>query len=259
MRKTALTFTVTTLVLGVFGAFLRWLQLMNAFDKETGFPVPGAGVTTVLIVYCVLALAAFCVLTLLWLGRYDRAKTAETALKCTTAAPLIISWALCAAFAAAACIILFTAGTSQTPLLQRLFGAFGILAALSIPFLFGKNGGSGAGPMGRTAAAVLTVFFCFWSVFEYKAISGDPIIWRYAFEVLAITVSTMSVYYVTTYYYGVGKLPRTLIALQLGVFLNVTVIFEQRSTPLNIMVGVSAALQLMLEFLLIENLWEKRD
>ena len=99
MRKTALTFTVTTLVLGVFGAFFRWLQLMNAFDKETGFPVPGAGITPVLIVYCVLALAAFCVLTLVWLGRYDRAQTAETALKCGTVAPLIISWALCAAFA----------------------------------------------------------------------------------------------------------------------------------------------------------------
>ena len=172
MRKTALTFTVTTLVLGVFGAFLRWLQLMNAFDKETGFPVPGAGVTTVLIVYCVLALAAFCVLTLLWLGRYDRAKTAETALKCTTAAPLIISWALCAAFAAAACIILFTAGTSQTPLLQRLFGAFGILAALSIPFLFGKNGGSGAGAVliyGDFHVALLNKFQipAKWSV-------GDP-------------------------------------------------------------------------------------
>ncbi len=258
MRKTALTFTVTTLVLGVFGAFFRWLQLMNAFDKETGFPIPGAGITPVLIVYCVLALAAFCVLTLLWLGGYDRAKTAETALRCGTVAPLIISWALCAAFAAAACVILFTAGTSQTPLLQRLFGAFGILAAISIPFLFSKNGGSG-GPMGRSAAAVLTVFYCFWAIFEYKSISSDPIIWHYAFEVLAIAVSTMSVYYVTTYFYGVGKLPRTLIALQFGVFLNVTVIFEQRSTPLNVMVGVSAALQLMLEFLLIENLWEKHD
>ena len=45
MRKTALTLTVSTLVLGIFGAFLRWLQTMSAFDKETGFPIPGAGTT----------------------------------------------------------------------------------------------------------------------------------------------------------------------------------------------------------------------
>ena len=56
-----------------------------------------------------------------------------------------------------------------------------------------------------------------------------------------------------------GRLPRTLVALQLGAFLNITVIFEPRSTALNVMTGVSAALQLTLVFLLIENLWEKRD
>ena len=259
MRKIALTFTVTTLVLGVFGAFFRWLQLMNAFDKETGFPVPGAPITVVLIVYCVLAAAAFCLLTALWLGRYEGASGAEIALKCATGVPMILSWVLCAAFAASACVLLFSAGASLTPMLQRLFGAFGILAALAIPFLFGKNGGSGAGAMGRTAAAVLTVFFCFWTVFDYKSVSSDPIIWNYAFEILAVTVSTLAIYHVTTFYYGIGKLPRTLVLLQLGVFLNISVIFEQRSAPLNIMLGVSAALQLLLEFLLIENMREKRD
>ena len=259
MRKIALTIMVTTLVLGVFGAFFRWLQLMNAFDKETGLFISGTGITAVVVVYCVLAAIAFCLLMAMWLSRYDRSDSTETALRCTTVVPLILSWAFCAAFAAASCILLFSAGTSQTPLLQRLFGAFGILAGLSMPFLFGKNGGSGAGPMGRSAAAVLTLFYCFWTVFEYKSISSDPIIWNYAFEVLAIAVSTVAVYYVTTYYYGLGKLPRTLVALQLGVFLNVTVIFEKRSAALNVMMGVSAALQLMLIFLLVENLWEKRD
>ena len=258
MRKTALTLTVSTLVLGIFGAFLRWLQTMSAFEKETGFLIPGAGTTVVFLIYSFLVVVAFIIVALVWLARFDRGTDAARALRCDTVIPRFLGWVLCAAFAAAACVVLFTAGASQTPLLQRLFGAFGILAAISIPFLFGKNGGSG-GPMGRSAAAVLTVFYCFWAIFEYKSISSDPIIWHYAFEVLAIAVSTMSVYYVTTYFYGVGKLPRTLIALQLGVCLNVTVIFEQRSTPLNVMVGVSAALQLMLEFLLIENLWEKHD
>ena len=259
MRKIALTITVTTLVIGVFGAFFRWLQLMNAFDKETGFYISGAGITAVVVVYCVLAAIAFCLLMAMWLSRYDRAESAETALKCGTAVPLVISWSFCAAFVAASCILLFSAGASQTPLLQRLFGAFGILAGLSMPFLFGKNGGSGAGPMGRSASAVLTLFYCFWTVFEYKSISSDPIMWNYAFEVLAIAVSTVAVYFAATYYYGLGRLPRTLVALQLGVFLNVTVIFEPRSTALNVMTGVSAALQLTLVFLLIENLWEKRD
>ena len=100
MRKIAITFTVTTLVLGVFGAFFRWLQMMNAFDEE-GFPVPGAGSSVVLIAYCVLAAAAICFLTLVWLKRYDRAVTAETALRCGSILPMLLGWVLCAAMAAA--------------------------------------------------------------------------------------------------------------------------------------------------------------
>ena len=258
MRKIAITFTVTTLVLGIFGAFFRWLQLMNAFDEE-GFPIAGAGVTVVLIIYCILAAAAIVLLTLLWLGRYDRAKTAETALRCDSYIPLALGWVLCAAVVAAACAILFTAGASTTPMLQRLFGAVGILGGLSIPFLFGRKGGSGAGPMGRSCAVVLTVFYCFWCVFAYKNISQDPIVWNYAFEVLAVLASTLAVYFTAEYFFGTGRPDRTLITLQLGAFLCITVTFEQRSTPVTVLLAASAALQLLLEFLLIENMWEKRN
>ena len=65
MRKTALTLTVSTLVLGIFGAFLRWLQTMSAFEKETGFSVPGAGTTVVFVIYSILAIAA-CVFVTTW-------------------------------------------------------------------------------------------------------------------------------------------------------------------------------------------------
>ena len=258
MRKIAITFTVTTLVMGIFGAFFRWIQLMNAFDEE-GFPIRGAGSSVVLIVYCVLATAAIVLLTLMWLGRYDRAVTAETALGCGSILPLVLGWLLCAAAVAASCALLFAAGKSATPVLQRLFGAVGILGGLAIPFLFGRKGGSGAGPMGRSCAAVLTVFYCLWCVFSYKSAAQSPIVWRYAFEVLAVLVSTLGIYNVTAYFFGAGKPDRALITLQLGAFLCITVTFEQRSTPMTVLLAVSAALQLLLEFLLISNMWEKRD
>lgn len=258
MRKIAITFTVTTLVLGVFGAFFRWLQLMNAFDAE-GFPARGAGSSAVLIVYCVLAVAAIVLLTLLWLGRYDRAKTAETALACGSVLPLALGWVLCAAVAGASCALLFAAGKSPTPVLQRLFGAVGILGGLAIPFLFGRKGGSGAGPMGRSCAALITVFCCLWCVFGYKNAAQSPIVWSYAFEILAILVSTLAAYNVTAYYFGAGRPDRTLISLQLGAFLCITVTFELRSAPMTVLLAAAAALQLLLEFLLISNMWEKWD
>ena len=259
MRKIALTLTVSTLVAGVFGAFLRWLQTMNAFDKETGFPIPGAGTTVAFVLYSVLAAAAFFVVTLVWLGRFGRGTDAERALRCDSVFPLAAGWVLCAAFTAASCILLFTAAQNRYPLGRRLFGAFGILGGLSIPFLFGKKDASGAGPLGRGASTVLTLFYCYWMVFTYKLDSEDPILWHYAPEILAVAAATAAIYFITAHFYGAGHGKRTLIAVQLGVYLNVCTLFDERETALNVLLGITAALLLLLEHLLIANLTEPRE
>ncbi len=257
MRKTALTLTVSTLVLGIFGAFLRWLQTMNAFDKETGFPIPGAGTTVVFVIYSVLVAAGLCVVTLAWLGRFGHSADAKTALCCDSIVPQIAGWILCTAFAAASCILLFSAGQNRYPLAQRLFGAFGILAGLSIPFLFGKKEGSGAGPMGRGAAVVITLFYCFWMVFCYKLNSEDPVLWNFAPEILAVTAATAAFYFITTYFFGAGHSGRALIAVGLAVYLNVATLFDERGTAENVLLGVTAAVLLLLEYLLIANMTEQ--
>ena len=256
MRKTALTITVSTLVLGIFGAFLRWLQTLSGFDPETGFPIPGAGTTVVFVIYSVLAAAALCAVTLLWLGRYEKPSDAAGALRCDSVIPLAAGWVLCAAFVAASVLLLFSADRNHYPLWQRLYGAFGILAGLSIPFLFGKKGGSGAGGMGRAASTVLTLFYCFWMIFCYKCNSVDPILWNFALEILATAAATVAFYYAASYFYGAGHGSRALIAIQLGVYLNVATLFEERDTATNVLLGVTAVVLLLLEYTLISNMKE---
>ena len=68
MRKDALTITLTTLVLGIFGAFLRWLQNMNLYDEE-GLAARGAGISIVLMVYILLSAAVLVLIVRLWLRR----------------------------------------------------------------------------------------------------------------------------------------------------------------------------------------------
>ena len=258
MRKTALTLTVSTLVLGIFGAFLRWLQTMSAFEKETGFLIPGAGTTVVFLIYSFLVVVAFIIVTLVWLARFDRGTDAARALRCDTVIPRVLGWVLCAAFAAAACLLLFSAGTSRYPMMQRLLGAFGILAALSFPFLFGKKGGSGDGPVGRAAAVVITLFYCYWLVACYKTNSEDPVIWNFGVMILALAAAASAFYFVATYFFGAGHGGRALIAAQLGVYLSVTALFEEHGTALSVMLGATAAMLLIVEYLLIANMSETK-
>ena len=112
MQKTAITVTVTTLVLGVFGAFFRWLQTTGAFEAETGCFTPWHGTTIVFVIYCVLAVAAILALNLLWLRRFTGAEDVA-ALRCGTGLPAALSWIFGGAFALCACVLMFTAAQSR--------------------------------------------------------------------------------------------------------------------------------------------------
>lgn len=259
MQKNAITITVTTLVLGIFGAFLRWLQTLNAFEKDTGLIIQGAGTTLVYVIYCIVAIAIICVLTLLWLRQFDRADDAGRALKTSNVAPAILTWVFCGIFIAASCLNMFSADLARFPAMQRLLGAGGIFAGLCFPFLFGKKGSAEPRPFGRTAAAIATLFYCYWLIFCYRTYAENPTVWSYAIEILAIAATTVGLYYLATYFFGAGKFSRTLIVIQVAAFFDISTIFDPRSRALEVMVIVSAGVMLLAEYILIENLWEKTD
>lgn len=252
MRKTAAAFTVTTLVLGIFGAFFRWLQNTNAFDKATGLPVPAHGTTIVFLIYCVLAVAAVTVLSFVWLRRYAFAKDI-TALRSATPIPIVLGWILAAGFVLAACVVLFFADFGAYPTIQRIFGAFAILGGVCFPFLIGKPDGS-IRSFGRTAAAVAVLFFCFWLIYCYRINSGDPILMNYATEILAVAAAAAAMYYVASFHFGAGYGRRAVFAVQLAVFFNFSTLFDTRSTAMTVMFLCTTGILLILEFLLLENM-----
>lgn len=256
MRKTAVSVTVTTLVLGVFGAFLRWLQNTSAYDSETGCVIPMHPTSIVFLAYCVLAAAIICGITFLWLRRYDRHGDIA-ALRSVTILPTVFGWMLGVVFVLCACVIMFSAGSSRFPTAQRLLGAGGILGGLCFPFLFGKRDGRDHG-LGRTAATVLTLFCCFWLVFSWRGHSENPVLWSYVIEVLAVAANAVAFYYIAAFHYGAGRSNRALLSVQFAVFFNVTTLFDTRSTAESAMFLLCVGMLLLTELILIENMWEKR-
>ena len=258
MRKNALTITLGMLVLGIFGAFLRWLQTRNIFDAETGLAVRGAPISAIYIIYSVLVLAAIAALTLLWLrGMHASAEPSE-ALRSETAVPMVLTVILGAVFVCAALVALFTAELSRFPMLQRVFGAFAIFGGVCMPFLLPKRDGtlrSGSG----AATVILTLFFCFWLIFAYKLNAEDPVVWAYAPEMLALAAATVGVYEAAAYFHGRAKPVRAVIALHAAAYLSVSVIFVVRATAMTALLGVCAALALLLSYLLIANMKENGD
>ena len=254
MRKTAITVTVTTLVLGVFGAFLRWLQNTGAYDAETGAIVPWHGTTIVLVIYCVFAVAAILAINLLWLRRFE-GDDDMAALRGATGLPAGLGWAFGVAFALCACVVMFTAAASRYPLAQRLLGAFGILAGLSFPFLVAKRDGS-VRPLGRAAAMTVTLFCCYWLVCCWRNHSANPVIWVFVMEILAVSASTVAFYYIAAYHYGAGRSRRALPAVQLAIFFDMVTLFAPRGAVQGLMLLLCIGMLLLFQVLLMENLKE---
>ena len=252
MRKTAATVTVTTLILGIFGAFFRWLQKHNAFEKETGYPIPFHGTTIVFLIYCVLAIAFIAALCFVWLRRYSCNKDVS-ALRCSTHVPAVLSWIFGVGFALGAAVVLFFSDYGTYPTMQRIFGAFGIIGGLCFPFLIAKTDGH-ARSFGAAAASAADIFACYALVFCYRSHSMDPIIGGYAVEILAVAAAAAALYYVAAFHYGAARGSRALFAVQLGVFFCVSTLFDGHSNPVSVMFLCMTGMLLLTEFLLLENL-----
>lgn len=255
MRKTAITFTVSALILGVFGAFLRWLQNSNAYDA-TGCLIPGNTITIVFLVYCIFAVVLIFAFTLSWLRRFACPKD-SLALCGASVVPTALAWVCCVLFVLASVAIMFTAHLGRYPVLCRLLGAFGILAGVSFPFITGKS--SSVVSMGRTASTVITLFYCFWLIYSYRVHANDPVIWNFAIEILAIASAATSSYYMAAFHFGGGNGTRALLALQIGIFFNVCTLFDNHDIPITVMFTVTIAVLMMLDFLVLSNLKDSRE
>jgi len=192
MRKDAFNLCLTTLVLAVFGFFLRWLQNMNAFDAETGLAAVGAKTSAVFVIYSFAALVLLVLANRLYLGRRSTLGTDAESLQCATVFHKAVLW-LCAVLGAIGWLVMmFSADQAPFPTMQRVTAALGILAAASLPFMFpSKKEGEGRA-LASTAAIIPILFCCVWLVSDYRVHAENPVRWEYVVQILAIIALTMS-------------------------------------------------------------------
>ena len=256
MRNHALPFTAATLVLGIFAAFLRWLQNLNIFDEATGLARAGAGISYVLLLYVVLCAAVFAGLSIIWLRRGDCPAGPGDALRSPGLLPVALAWVCGAVWVGAALLLLFTVPESGDTRLRRVFAAAAIFGGLCFPFLPQRAGGLHG--FSRAASAVLPVVSAFALVYVY--IEGtwyEPVLWRVAPGILAPAAATLAFLGVGGLLWGARQPRFTLFFLQLAAFLCLAVTFDSRPLWLSAMTAAAAVMCLLLEWLMVYDLRER--
>ena len=255
MRKDALTIVLITAVAGIFGGFLRWLQLLNAFEEDSGLSIPGSATSVVMVLYLALAALVFAALAFFLLKSFSPPRSVSAALRSSTSLPQIISIASGVLAAVTGLVLLFTAHDAARPLGQRIFGACCLFLAAALPGLFAKRG---EGPKEKNLAALVPVLFCcVWLAYCYRCHAENPVVWAYVVELLAVVALTLGCYETAAYSYGRAKPGRALFFVQLAAFLCITTLTDERSLPMQLLFVLAAAGMLTAEYLLVENLRSK--
>ncbi len=255
MRKDAFIMVLITSVAGIFGAFFRWLENMNAFEEDTGLMLPFAKTTVIMAACLIAAAAAFAVLAIVWARRFTGEKTPAALLTHSFLPDLLCK--LCgAALILLGLVLMFAATGQRHPALERLFAAASIFCGVALMFIAVKPGVPASA--NRSASLIPVLFSCVWLVCCYKNNAEDPVVWSYLVELLTVAATVMAWYELAAYHYGRGKPAAALFFVQYAAFMNITTLTDSRPALKSVMFAMQAALMLMYEFTLIENLSPRR-
>lgn len=256
MRKDALKMLLITAVAGVFGAFFRWLENLNAFEPDTGLMLPAAKTTMLMAAYMLAACALFVVLALMWTKRCDCSADPAIALRPFTFVPNLICKLCGAAVAVLGIVLMFSAPAARYPSLERLFAAACILGGVAIMFVAVR--GDGSALVSRGASLIPVLFCCMWLVLSYKNSAENPVVWAFLVELLAIIATLMAWYELAAYHYGRAKPRAALFFVQAAAFMDIATLSDERPAIMAAMFIIQAALMLTFEFVLVENYVPRR-
>lgn len=252
MRNNSFNFTLATFVAGIFGFFLRWLQNLNGFD-ENGLAIPGAVTAIVFAVYSLVVLLGFAVADRIWLRSLQpKEKGAET-FRAPNMIIVIVMWGIAALMAVACLVLMFGSDFARYPGMQRIMGALGIFAALSLPLLLNRKAEGEENSVGAIACLLPVLFCCLWLVTSYRVESENPVLWSYVVEMLAIVAATVGFYYVAAFFYGRAKPGRCLPVLQIAAYLCICTLMDNHATAEKLLFGLVAAAMLALQYVIMFN------
>lgn len=220
MQKEAWTFSLAGTVLGAFGLLLRWLQCQIIFD-ESGLPAKNSPASWVMVIYLIAAAAA-----LWWLsGRTTpqeppvEPEQAFSRSNRDTGIFLAIG-ALAAGLGAA---YMFLKGNDT---LFRITALLGILSAPALALYpsLPRWGGFGAG-----LSLVPVVFFSLWLVIFYRINAVNPVMWKYAMEILAIAGCLLGAYRACGYLFYRASPRQGIFGCAMAVTLSLVVLMDDIS------------------------------
>lgn len=242
--------------MGAFSLLLRWMQNLIVFDKETGLAAPGAALSYIVAVFCVVTALAFAVIVM-GLRKYKAPREFESAFRGRTVFYPLGYIAFGFLMVAGATWLFIAAGHSEYPTLFRTLALLAAGSGVAVPVLLNgtkNNLDTGA----KCLCSVVPVAqFCFWLIVSYKEHAANPTVWVYAIEILAISAALLGFYFLSGYAFGRARPLPAIYFCGLGGYMCIVVLADSLTMGRQLMFLATAVLLLLTTVVLVENLEEK--
>lgn len=257
MRKISLKLCGFTCIMGIFGAFLRWMQMINISEPETNLVKPYSPWSFALVLFVILGsgLLIMYVRTLKNLDfpqKYPEVYSRGLPLYNVTSVIIGVLMALGGA------LMVFHALSSTRSVFDLVLGLFALVCALAVSFFVisankTKKAGSGSAP-----SVLIILFLCFWLIAAYKFSASDPVIWHFAPRLLAIAATILAFYFVNGFVFAKPAPLLSLFFCLLGTFLCIITLADSYPMGEQLITLSFAALMTLLSFAQLNNA-EKKD
>ena len=167
MRNRSLKLCGFTVIMGIFGAFLRWLQIQNTFDTETDLFVSNSPWSYAVVVFFVL----FAIVLFRWVrGMKDLrfpSKYPEVYSKGVPFAPIAAIFIGIIMAVGGVLTLLRSVQTSKT-VFDLVLGLFTFVCATGMATFIGSASKINKKSQGFFGAISIVFYLCFWLIAAYK-------------------------------------------------------------------------------------------
>ena len=248
MRKKSLILSGFAVIMGVFGAFLRWLQNTNTYDAETHLFTSHSPWNYAVALFAVL----FVALLLVWVNKqkqlhFDSAfpEVYSNTIPFVSIAAYIIG----ALVAAGGILTIYRSVIISKSAFDLILGFFSFVSAAGLISFLVSVGKPNKGGKSGVFGAVSTVFFlCFWLIASYKSSADEPAIWYFAPRLLSICATILAFYFNAGFVFNKPKPLAALYFNLLGTFLCVAVLADNYPLGEQLMTFGFAAAMTILSF-----------
>lgn len=259
MQKKALEITCYVCGAGAFGVFIRWLQVMMAFDDaglaEKSFfnlLVPG-----------IILAAAIVFNNFTKQIRKERLYVPKEFCEALFNPGKLFTffrWFAGGLMCAGALLLIATTETDKNADMLRVLAAFGFLTGICFPLYLGEANYEEVERPGliRLYAVAPVIFYAIWLLVSYRENSLNSVIWEYVLEVATIIVSMFAFSYVAGFAFFSVNGRKSLFYCMLGGAMCIMSLADERYMGEQLMFLATSIMFVLYNWILLINLKQKK-